>query len=158
MDTKRRPYQYNAGTSYVEGNTVRKLNAAPNIHREQPLSVPSPHRQIKRQPVSSGMTLASLLVLTIAIIATVYVCVDYLKLQYNVNQMEKSIITLEREVTEMTKVNDAAYEDINETYDLEYIYEVAVNDLGMVYPNNNTVITYEPSEDGYVRQFEDIPK
>jgi hypothetical protein len=38
-----------------------------------------------------------------------------------------------------------------------YIYTVAVAKLGMVYPDNNQVVYYEPAEEGYVRQLSAIP-
>jgi cell division protein FtsL len=161
MEANKKRYQYDyKGTSYIEGNTVRKLNAAPDIRRErEQYEVPSPRRQEHRQPKSlSGINLASLLVLTVAIIATVYVCVDYLMLQTQVSQMNKNIISLEKELTTLTNENDAANEMISTAYDLNYVYQVAVEELGMVYPNKNTVITYKSSTEDYVRQYEDIPK
>lgn len=42
-------------------------------------------------------------------------------------------------------------------YDLDYVYRVAVEELGMVYPNNNQIITFEKVEESYVRQYADIP-
>lgn len=161
MDANKRRYQYsNTGTSYIEGNTVRKLNAVPDIRREErQVEVPQHGRQERKAPrAMSGMNFASLLVLTIAIIATVSVCVEYLKLQNEVSKMEKSIITLEQQLTTLTNENDAAYASINTAVDLDEVYRIAVEELGMVYPNNNTVIAYEPSDSDYVRQYEDIPE
>ncbi len=160
MEANKKRYQYNnTGTSYVEGNTVRKLNVAPDIRREEQYEVPSPRRQEQRQPKSlSGINFASLLVLTVAVIATVYVCVDFLKLQTQVSQMEKEIITLEQTLTTSIKENDAAFESVNTAFDLDYVYQVAVEELGMVYPNKNTVIAYKSSKQEYVRQYEDIPE
>ncbi|MDF2944371.1 MAG: putative rane protein [Herbinix sp.] len=161
MDANKRRYQYDyKGTSYVEGNTVRKLNATPDIRREeQQYEMPSPRRQEHRHPKTlSGINFASLLVLTAAIIATVYVCVEYLMLQTQVSIMDKSIISMERDLTTLTHENDAAEAMVNTTYDLDYVYKVAVEDLGMVYPNKNKVITYKSSTDDYVRQYEDIPE
>ena len=42
--------------------------------------------------------------------------------------------------------------------DLDHIYDVATNKLGMIYAKKNQVITYEKTESEYVRQFEDIPR
>lgn len=161
MEAKKRQYHNdNMRTSYIEGNTARKLNVVPDIRREeQQYEIPSPRRQERRQPKAfSGVNLASFLVLTIAVFTTVYVCVDYLKLQYNVSRMDKAIITLEEDLTTLTNENDAAYNLVNTAYDLNYVYQVAVEELGMVYPNNNTVISYQSSEADYVRQYEDIPE
>lgn len=157
---KKRYHNEYVRTSYVEGNTVRKLNAVPDIdRRERVRQVPTPQRQVRRQPKAlSGMNFASLVVLTIAIAATVSMCVNYIMLQTKVSQMEKSIVTLEKELTSLTKENNAKYEAINTAYDLDYVYQVAVGELGMVYPKDNKVITYEGGSAEYVRQYEDIPK
>lgn len=172
MEANRRRYQYeNSGTSYVEGNTVHKrvelasqltrqgLHAAPDIRREeQQYEIPSPQKHVHRQPRAlQGISLASLMVLTIAIIATLYVCVEYLMLQYDVNQMDQTIISLEHDLTTKSNENDAAFEQINTAVDLDYVYHVAVDELGMVYPNNNKVIAYKSGAKDYVRQYEDIP-
>lgn len=161
MEANRRQYQYdNYRTSYVEGNTVRKLNAVPDIQREErQVAKPSPRRQEQRHPKAlSGISMASLFVLTIAIVTTLYFCVEYLKLQYGVNRMEKDIVTMEHTLTTMKNENDAAFTQIEAAYDLEYVYQVAVEELGMVYPNKNKVITYQSSMEDYVRQYEDIPE
>lgn len=158
MEAKKRRYQYeNTGTSYIEGNTVRKLHSAPDIRRKEQYEIPSTGRKRVQQKSLSGINLASLLVLTVAIIATVYVCIDYLKAQTRVSQMEKQIVSLEQDLKRMKDENDAAFEAVNAAYDLDYVYRVAVEELGMVYPNKNKVITYQSSTDDYVRQYEDIP-
>ena len=160
MEANKRRYQYeNPGTSYVDGSTVRKLRTAPDIRREEEqYRVPPKRRQAASSPKAfSGINFASLVVLTFAIIATVYVCVDYLKLQTQVSQMKKSIVKTEQELTALINENDAAYEAIETAVDLDYIYQVAVKELGMVYPNNNEIITYKSSSTNYVRQYEDIP-
>ena len=161
MEANKKQYQYDyTRTSYIDGNTVHKLSTAPDIRREeQQYEVPSPRRQEHRHPKTlSGINFASLLVLTVAIIATVSVCVEYLQLQTSVRQMEKSIISLEQELTIITNENDGASEMVNTAYDLDYVYQVAVEEFGMVYPNKNAVITYQSSDNDYVRQYEDIPQ
>lgn len=161
MEANQRRNQYtNAGTSYVDGNTVRKLNTVPGRRREEEqYEVPSPRRQTQARPKTlSGINLASLMVLTVAIVATLYMCVEYLQLQSNVGQMDNTIVTMEKKLITMTKTNDAEYESVNAKCDLDHIYKVAVKELGMVYPNNNKVITYQSGKEDYVRQYQDIPK
>jgi len=158
MEAKQRQYdQYR--TSYIEGNTVRKLSAAPDIRREEEqYEVVAPRRQERSRSIAQpGIDLLSLFVLSLAIIATVYVFVEYLKVEWNVSQTEKYIITLEHDLTSLNNQNNAALEQIDKKYDLEYVYKVAVGELGMVYPNKNRIITYKRSTEDYVRQYEDIP-
>lgn len=160
MEANRKGYQYrNSRTSYIEGNTVRKLNAVPDIRREEQLQeIPSRRRQVHHQPRAlQGISFASLLVLSVAIAATLYVCVTYLKLQSQVHQMDKTILSMEENIQTLSNENDAAFEQLDKPIDLGYVYKIAVEELGMVYPNNNTVISYKSAEDNYVRQFKDIP-
>jgi Septum formation initiator. len=160
MEAGRKYKHYeNTRINYIEGNTVRKLETAP-VYEEDELGrkVSSPRRNERRQTKTlSGINLTSLLVLCAAIIATLFVCVDYLKLQADVTQMNKQIIVKQQELTVLTKKNDAEYDKINAACDLDKIYRIAVKELGMVYPNKNTVITYKSSDDDYVRQYENIP-
>lgn len=160
MEANKRQFHYqNTRTSYVEGNTVRKLNVVPDIQREErPIRVPTPGKQVQRQPIGmSGMNFATLLVLTIAIIATLYACVDYLRIQTEVSKLDKTIVSLEKELAVLSIQNDAVFESIKPAYDLDYVYQVAVEELGMVYPNENMIITYQSSDESYVRQYSDIP-
>lgn len=172
MEANRKRQQYQNNYNYIDGNTARKqayvgqeamrdYSALPERRRELPIPkrpVPTPERQIHRQPRQlSGISMASLFILTIAIAATLYFCIEFLMLQHQVSKMEKDIVSMEQSLNAMRNKNDAAYEQINMVYDLDYVYSIAVNDLGMVYPNNNEVITFEATDDSYVRQYSDIP-
>jgi cell division protein FtsL len=149
MEANKRQYQYKNGTSYIDGNTARKLRVAPDIRREEEqYEVPQRRRQEQKRPIAlSGITFV-----------TVYACMDYLKLQHEVSQMQKKIVTMEKNISLLSDKNDAAYEAVHSAIDLEHIYKVAVEELGMVYPNKNEVITYKKGSESYVRQYEDIPE
>ena len=143
MEANKKQYRY--GTNYIEGNTARKRDlsyqyALPDYDapERQRRRAPGYERQVRSNPrVLTGINKASLLVLTLAIAATLYCCIEFIMLQNEVSKMERDIISMERILTTMTNENDAAYEQIGMVYDLDYVYNVAVNELGMVYPNNN---------------------
>ncbi len=159
MDANKRAYRHDyTRTSYMEGNTVRKLNAVPE-RREEQYEVASPRRQDHRKTKTlSGINMASFFVLAVAIFATVFVCIDYVKVQSDINHMNNKIKAGQQELITLKKNNDAKSELLNKEYDLEHIYYTAVEKFGMVYPNDNKVITYKSSDDDYVRQYEAIPK
>lgn len=167
MEAKKKNHYYQNRTSYIDGNTVRKLDNAPEHRRvERSYEEVAPRRQTERQPQKqprkqprslSGINFASCVVLTAAIMVTLYVCVDFLQLQTEVSRMEKSIRSLENQLTNLTNENDAEYASIETALDLKEVYRIAVEELGMVYPNKNEVITYQGSDEDYVRQYEDIP-
>lgn len=145
-------------TGYENGSAVRKLQ--PQWEQEEvrrPRRVEQPDAQPKVK-IGQGIDLISALFLMCAIVATLFVCVNYLKVQSDVVQLNKSISGLEKEITSLEKENDALAAVLeNEKYDLETVYQMAVGVLGMVYPNNNEVIYYNSESEGYFRQYQDIP-
>jgi cell division protein FtsL len=145
---------------YIEGSAARQLQRIPNheVEEEQRVKV-QPRRVTRRRPkVNAGIDLFSMMVLTIAIAITLYTCVDYLSVQSGLSTMNKEITDLERDLAKLKDENKAAMSQINTSLDLNYIYQVATTELGMVYPNENQVITYESSLSDYVRQYEEIPE
>ena len=55
-------------------------------------------------------------------------------------------------------VNDAAYSKAIVSVDLDKIRDIAINELGMVYANQDQIVTYEKQDKDYVRQYEEVPK
>lgn len=143
---------------YETGSAARKLQ--PQWEQDEvrrPRRVEQPEVQPKVK-VGQGIDLISALLLMCAIVATLFVCVNYLKVQSDVVQLNKSISSLEKEITSLEKENDALAAVLeNEKYDPETIYQMAVGVLGMVHPNNNEIITYNNESEGYYRQYQDIP-
>ncbi len=158
-------------SSYVLGSNARKLNAVPErdydvYRRPQPQVVTPPERRVKRQPelkpskqphVGRGIDFLSMLMLSVAMIITLYVCFNYLKAQSDAIQLDKQIVSLENQISDLKDMNDATEMLINQAIDLDEVYRIAVGELGMVHPNQNAVITYDGNESGFTRQYEDIP-
>lgn len=168
MEAEKRRY-YNQ-TSYVAGSTVRKLDVEPDYDydrnaRPQP-RITNPQRReqthvnprpAKHPHVGRGIDFISMLILLTAMAATLFVCFDYLQAEHKARQLGKQIVSLESDLKTLTDKNDNMEIAINQPVDLDEIYRIAVGELGMVHPNNNTIIEYESNEVGYTRQYEDIP-
>ena len=150
--------RYYTNMGYENGSAARKLQ--PQWEQEEvrrPRRVEQPEIQPKVK-IGQGIDLISAMFLMCAIVATLFVCVNYLKVQSDVVQLNKSISKLEKEITGLEKENDALAAVLeNEKYDLETVYQMAVGVLGMVYPNNNEIIYYNNESQGYFRQYQDIP-
>jgi len=146
-------------TSYENGSAVRNIQTQweqEEIRRPYRVEKPEAEPKVK---IGQGIDLLSALLLISAIVATLFVCINYLKVQSDVVQLNKSITTLEKEITGLEKENNALEAVLeNEKYDLETVYQMAVGVLGMVYPNNNEVIYYNNESEGYYRQYQDIPE
>lgn len=157
MDAKNRRYQHDYSTY---GNTAKKLQVVPGyVEGDDIKPVRQPerkkHKKLKKSP---GIDLFSALFFCTAITVTLYTCIDYLKVQNQVTEQNKQITKLERELTKLQNQNRDALAKINTSLDLNYIYEVATKELGMVYPNENQVVTYKSNLSDYVRQYEEIPE
>ncbi|MFQ9511096.1 MAG: hypothetical protein ACLRZ7_09340 [Lachnospiraceae bacterium] len=64
---------------------------------------------------------------------------------------------LETEYNQLVSDNDALKAKIDASVDLNYIFKVATEELGMVYPSKDQVVNYDRVESEYVRQYEDVP-
>lgn len=141
---------------YVEGNTVRKIRTV-----ERPYERHQPGRQVQHhaQPVKVQYTTVLYMIFLVgAACMVLWSCVNYLQLQAEMTSRVKNIAALETQLEDMRKENDDNYTRIMTSVDLDYIKDVAINELGMVYAQPDQVILYDGGTRDYVRQNGEIPK
>lgn len=149
-DTRRR-------TGYVEGTAVRKLQT-----REQPQERRERGRQPQihhgRREKTQRLGLGYVLFLTAACGLTLWVCAGYLQLQADNTARVKNIAALETQLSDLKEDNDDEYNRVVTSVDLEEIRDIAINELGMVYAQEDQVVLYDSEGSDYVRQYADIPE
>ena len=158
---RQRRHNTNEYSAYIQGNTVRK--AAPvepeisnpeRVRRNRPVS-----RRVKRnQDKALYMDAPYVFALTVAAICTLFLCINYLTMQSSITTKVKEIASVEKEIENLKAQNDALETRIKTSVDLDYVYKVATEELGMVYANKDQVRLYNKTESEYVRQNENIPK
>ena len=160
--------EQNKKYDYIDGNTVRKLEPAYNV--EVPLQEPERevHRESEKKPLSQRalrnqeralrMSAPYMMMLVMATIALLAICVVYLNLQSSITTRIYNIEQYEAQLAEVQAGNKSLEAKINDHLDLEYIYQVATEELGMIHPAKDQVIRYERTESEYVRQYENIPE
>ena len=141
--------------AYVTGTAVRKLEPE---RRREPHDLSHTVTVRRNREKALQMDLPYVLVLTAAAICALYLCVSYLKLQSSITARLNHIEALEESIEQKKADNDALETSINTSVDLDYVYKVATEELGMVYANRDQVRVYNKTESEYVRQYEDIPK
>lgn len=124
---------------------------------------PTPNKAPKTQThakprVDHNINFLSMCILVAAIAITLYTCISYLQVQSETIVITKDIRTLENQLTKLQDKNEATCNEVLDAINLDQVYQVAVQELGMVYPNQNKTVYYNSADDGYVRQFGDIPK
>lgn len=163
----------NTGT-YIEGSTVRKLNqygqAVPKEVPERRIATPERKREVRpaNRPTSAArrrarrkalqMNLGYVGFLSIAAVASLFICVNYLRLQYEVTKAGKELTSMESSYSELKLANDAAEARAVSSVDLDEIRDIAINELGMVYANRDQIVTYEKQDKDFVRQYKEVPK
>lgn len=140
----------------IEGNTVRKIQPVerPAIERRQP-------RKVQRHQEKNSVQYVNVLYtvfLAAAACMVLWSCVQYLQLQAETTSRVKNIAALETQLEELRKENDDNYTRIMTSVDLDYIKDVAINELGMVYAQQDQVILYDGRTRDYVRQNGEIPQ
>ncbi|MBR5968527.1 MAG: hypothetical protein IK001_08030 [Lachnospiraceae bacterium] len=101
--------------------------------------------------------LLPVMVFAVAIAALLSSAFGYLEVQSKINQADKQIRIAQTKLADVEALNASLSSALDTEIDRNYIYTVAVARLGMVYPDKNQVVYYEPAEEGYVRQLSAIP-
>jgi Septum formation initiator. len=103
-----------------------------------------------------SMNLSYVILLCIAVVATLFVCVQYLRVQSSIAANIKKIEIKEQEIAILNIENEALIANIEAHVNFDAIYKVATEELGMVYPNEEQIILYDRVENGYVRRNAEI--
>lgn len=150
-------------TPYVAGSAARNLYIVPEPERIRPEHSPEKKQRSREKPIVRRETRmlpvsgVSVLILTVAAILTLLICVQYVQLQTELTVRLKHINSLETQLNDLTILNNEADKRINCYVDLNYIYQMATEELGMSYANEEQIAFYTNSGAEYVRQYENIP-
>ena len=104
------------------------------------------------------MNFPYLVMLSVAMVAVLGLCANYISVQSRLTSTIKETQKNESKLESLKNENDSVENMIATYVDLDHIKDVATNKLGMVYAKKNQVITYEKTENEYVRQFDEIPR
>ncbi len=146
----RRGDSYREETVYINGNNALALS--------QPQRRPSvsEHTRANREKALQ-MNLTYVAFLAAAAVACVTVCVRYLRIQSNYTALQKKNTSLTATLDDMKHENDAEYNRIMSSVNLEEVRDVAMNKLGMVYASSDQIITYDETGSDYAAQYQNIP-
>ncbi|MBR1813474.1 MAG: cell division protein FtsL [Lachnospiraceae bacterium] len=139
--------------TYIFGNTVRRIEP---VRRENKRGISEQTR--RNQEKALRLSLPFVLFVSAAALAVVGICVQYLGLQTSITRRIDKIQELQGNIADLRRENRALETDIETYYNLDRIYAIATQELGMVYADPAQVIVYDKTESEYVRQYDDIPE
>lgn len=152
-------------TYYVNGSTVRQLDAQP-VRRERIDRTQIQERQQKKRRRRAlernraralYMSRGYVAFLTLCVGVVAFAAVSLIQIQSQVTQRMKHIAALESQITDLKADNDARYKEIITSVDLDYIKDVAINQLGMQYATEDQIIYYSVENNNFMDQYSDIP-
>lgn len=159
---------------YIDGNTARELakqtqRRRQQVHQEYVEWQEEELEQRKRRRQTRAAVMrnreralqispgyAVFLTLIMAVMVTVFVC--YLQLHASLNQSVQHVALLKEQVLELKNENDATQKQIGNSVNLDTIRQKAMDELGMVYPQEEQIEFFEVDKDDYMNQYENIPE
>ncbi|WP_027437785.1 cell division protein FtsL [Lachnospira multipara] len=159
---KRKQYKSAKRATYVSGSAARQLAPKPEreIKRRQELTEKERLERRRRLRIKKRQNKLNLIYLTAmaAIVVTIVaVCYGLVSLETSTKANQTRLDKLQQEYQDLKQDNDELELQINANIDYDKIYDTAVNELGMVYPDSSQVILYESGESEYVKQYKDVP-
>lgn len=151
---------------YVDGNTVRRMETAPDyrrqykerIEREKEEELRRKKRIARRnQERALRMSRSYAAFLTMAVIVFGIFAGTYIKIQSDVTTRMNQIAGLESQIADLKADNDEAFKRISNSIDLDSVRNTAMNELGMSYAKETQIIYYSVGDDDYMNQFGEIP-
>lgn len=153
-------------TYYVNGSTVRQIGAQPVRRERIDRRQEEINRQKKRRQNAARRNRERALHMSKSYVAFLTVCVaivalsavSLIQIQSQVTQRMENIAALQSQITDMKADNDARYKEIVTSVDLEYIKDVAINELGMQYASEDQIVYFSVENNNFMDQYSDIPE
>ena len=107
----------NSSAVYVEGSAAKRLSSL--AQEEFPRELSEHTRQNRERALR--MNMSYVLFLTVAAFLTVFICINFLKLQAETTASQKELTKLEMKLSELKLANDSEYNRIIASVDLEEV-------------------------------------
>ena len=150
--------------TYEDGNTVRRLETVPDYHeerkkRKEERRVSEQKRRRRRaarrnRERALKMNAGSVAFLSVCVMVVALTSVAYVDLQSDLIFRQRSIETLQSEISALKLENDAAYKRITASIDLKAVKKQAKK-LGMKYPTDQQIKYYTIENADYMTQYSD---
>jgi cell division protein FtsL len=146
-------------STYVDGNTVRQLNAVPNRREEERIEREKRRkRQLNPGNIAiPGVSVGNIIFIACVSVVLIAVSASFINMQNKSVALKKQVVSLQTEIQEQKTLNNEKYEEILNGVDLAQIYKRATRKLNMVRAENNQVYKYKNKKSDMVKQYADIP-
>lgn len=164
--SRTRTKSYTRTKEYIDGTTIRREQVVIPVPKPEPKIKTSPERQKslefqrrlaeerkKAKPYTIQQKVVVAVAIGIVIIGSIFYLLSESLVANHMNELKK----MQQQYNQLVIDNDALESNILSSIDLQQIYDIAVGELGMVYPGKEQIRTYEKVDGDYVRQYDKIP-
>lgn len=123
---------------YMQDNMAHVLQEELNSQLYIP-SAATRHNRDKEKHMNIGYVVF----LTFALLLCAVILINYIHLQASVISHINEITRLETELNTLKRSNDEEKNRLESNIDLDYIRQIAIGELGMVYANEDQIILYK---------------
>lgn len=123
---------------YMQDNMAYSLQEELNSQPHIP-SAATRHNRDKEKHMNIGYVVF----LTFALLLCAVILINYIHLQASVISHINEITRLETELNTLKRSNDEEKNRLESNIDLDYIRQIAIGELGMVYANEDQIILYK---------------
>jgi cell division protein FtsL len=141
MDQNKNEYQY--------GTTVMAPLWDPQLDTPRKKKLSNQTR--KNREKATYMNFAYVCFLTIALLLAATVLISYVQMKADLTNYSSDISKLKAELNNLRMANEEAYNRIQNSIDLEEIKRIAIGKLGMTFPEEGQVVTYDNTGSDYFR-------
>lgn len=149
---------------YIEGSTVRKMEPAPARKSNNEVHRKSSNKNVQHKKVSEkaqnalAFNMGYTAFVVSAVVIMVCACIMLLYMESRISLQQANINDLETQLEVIEEENAAYRLNLENMYTLDEIYDVAKNELGMVYAEKGQIVYYESADEDYVKQYQDVPE
>lgn len=138
---------------YVYGSAAPKYDIPRQLEEPQRRVLSNEAR--KNREKAKYMSLGYVVFLIAALMVAGVVLIGYIRLQADITTLSGEITRQEKLINSLRVENEEALARIEMAVDLELIKQVAIQELGMTYPEEGQIITYENVGYDYMRRVSD---
>jgi len=159
MNTDEASDRRNRMPYYVNGTAVpQQIPEEPSRRPELPKQPRQTDPQVRRnRERAMHIDLPYLMFLSAAAAALMFTCFSLLQSHAYITEQRLAVRQNQQTLQTLRGNNDALENALDASLDLEEIYRIATEEYHMVYPADDQIIYYQNTDNGYVRQYEDIP-
>lgn len=145
----------NTRNNYIGDNLARKLNREDTYVSERKKKEQA--RLQKMRAAKRKERLIRNISVAAASVIVIGFCVTLLSTISRNNELTSQVNRINNQIEELKILNDAKEYDIDGSVDLDYVVQVATQELGMVRGSASQIVTYETQNSEYVQQVAEIP-